>query len=158
MTTTVEYSVEVDAPPEIVWAVTSDPRGLPAWERLIESVRMPPGGLAQGVEFEVLMAFIGVRATISCTVVEWEPPWRSAVRLRGLLDATVMTSVASLPFDRSVLRHEVRYVFKGPARLVRRGQRGRARGRRVRAAPRHRGAASRDRSHPERLSRRRRST
>ena len=114
MTTTVEYSVEVDAPPEIVWAVTSDPRGLPAWERLIESVRMPPGGLAQGVEFEVLMAFIGVRATISCTVVEWEPPWRSAVRLRGLLDATVMTSVASLPFDRSVLRHEVRYVFKGP--------------------------------------------
>ena len=32
----------------------------------------------------------------------------------GLLDATVMTSVASLPFDRSVLRHEVRYVFKGP--------------------------------------------
>ena len=59
MTTTVEYSVEVDAPPEIVWAVTSDPRGLPAWERLIESVRMPPGGLAQGVEFEVLMAFIG---------------------------------------------------------------------------------------------------
>jgi len=114
MTTTVEYSVEVDAPPELVWTVTSDPRGLPAWERLIESVQVPPGGLAQGVEFEVLMEFIGVRATISCSVSEWEPPWRSAVHLRGLLDATVITSVASLPFDRSVLRHEVRYVFKGP--------------------------------------------
>ena len=152
MTTTVEYSVEVDAPPEKVWAVTSDPRDLPAWERLIESVRTPPGGLAQGVEFEVLMAFIGVRATIKCTVVEWEPPWRSAVRLRGLLDATVMTSVASLPFDRSVLRHEVRYVFNRAARLVRRGERGRARRRRVRASPRHRCAAARDRSHSERLS------
>lgn len=114
MTTTVEYSVEVDAPPDLVWAVTSDPRGLPAWERLIESVRMPPGGLAQGVEFDVIMEFIGVRATVTCTVQEWEPPWRSAVRLHGLLEATVMTSVASLPFDRSVLRHEVRYVFKGP--------------------------------------------
>lgn len=114
MTTSAEYSVEVDAPPEAVWAVTSDPRGLPAWERLIESVRVPPGGLEQGVEFEVLMEFIGVRATIGCSVSEWEPPWRSAVHLRGLLDATVMTSIASLPFDRSVLRHEVRYVFKGP--------------------------------------------
>jgi len=114
MTTTVEYSVEVDAPPETVWTVTSDPRGLPAWERLIESVRVPPGGLEQGVEFEVVMEFIGVRATISCSVSEWEPPWRSAVHLRGLLDATVITSVASLPFDRSVLRHEVHYVFRGP--------------------------------------------
>jgi uncharacterized protein YndB with AHSA1/START domain len=70
MTTTVEYSVEVDASPETVWTVTSDPRRLPAWERLIESVRMPPGGMAQGAEFEVLMEFLGVRATISCTVSE----------------------------------------------------------------------------------------
>ena len=114
MTTSVEYSVEVDAPPETVWAVTSDPRGLPAWERLIESVRVPPGGLDQGVDYEVVMAFMGVRATVTCSVTEWEPPWRSSVHLRGLLDAMVMTSVASLPFDRSVLRHEVRYVFRGP--------------------------------------------
>jgi len=112
--TIVEYSVEVDAPPEAVWAVTSDPRGLPAWERHIESVHVPPGGLGVGVAFEVTMAFMGVHATIPCAVHEWEPPWRSSVHLRGLLDATVMTSVASLPFDRSVLRHEVRYVFRGP--------------------------------------------
>jgi ligand-binding SRPBCC domain-containing protein len=112
--TIVEYSVEVDAPPEAVWSVTSDPRGLPAWERHIESVRVPPDGLGVGVTFEVTMSFMGVRATIPCAVHEWEPPWRSSVHLRGLLDATVMTSVASLPFDRSVLRHEVRYVFRGP--------------------------------------------
>ena len=33
------------------------------------------------------------------------------MRLEGLIDATVTTSVASLPFDRSVLRHEVTYRF-----------------------------------------------
>jgi hypothetical protein len=36
------------------------------------------------------------------------------VDLGGLLKATVTTTIASLPFDRSVLRHEVRYVFRGP--------------------------------------------
>jgi ligand-binding SRPBCC domain-containing protein len=112
--TTVEYSIEVDAPPEEVWAVTSDPRQLPAWERHIEAVSMPPGGLSPGVRFDVTMSFMGVRATVPCVVREWEPPWRSVVELGGLLRATVTTSIASLPFDRSVLRHEVRYVFRGP--------------------------------------------
>ena len=112
--TTVEYSVEVDAPPESVWAITSDPRGLPAWERHIDSVRVPDGGLRMGVAFEVTMEFLGVHATIPCVVREWEPPWRAVVHLDGLLNATVITSIASLPFERSVLRHEVRYVFKGP--------------------------------------------
>jgi hypothetical protein len=112
--TTVEYSVEVDASPEAVWDVASDPRGLPAWERHIESVSVPTGGLGLGVRFEVTMSFMGVHASVPCVVREWEPPWRSVVDLRGLLVATVTTSIASLPFDRSVLRHEVRYVFRGP--------------------------------------------
>jgi ligand-binding SRPBCC domain-containing protein len=112
--TTVEYSVEVDAPPEEVWAITSDPRDLPAWERHIESVAVPDGGLKPGARYDVTMSFMGVKATVPCTVREWEPPWRSVVELGGLLKATVATSIASLPFERSVLRHEVRYVFRGP--------------------------------------------
>jgi carbon monoxide dehydrogenase subunit G len=112
--TTVEYSLEVDAPPEAVWAVASDPRGLPAWERHIETVSMPPGGLGSGVRFTATMSFMSVRARVPCMVREWEPPWRSVVDLKGLIVGSVTTSIASLPFDRSVLRHEVRYVFKGP--------------------------------------------
>jgi uncharacterized protein YndB with AHSA1/START domain len=114
MSTVVEYSVEVDAPPEAVWAVASDPRSLPAWERLIESVWVPQTGLGVGVAFDVTMSFMGVRATVPCVVREWEPPWRSVVQLEGLLEATVATSVAKLPYSRSVLRHEVAYVFRGP--------------------------------------------
>jgi uncharacterized protein YndB with AHSA1/START domain len=119
MTTSVEYSVEVDAPPEVVWEVASDPRSLPAWERLIESVWVPQTGLGAGVAFEVTMSFMGVRATVPCLVSEWEPPWRSVVELEGLLEATVATSVAKLPYDRSVLRHEVAYVFRGPLAQLR---------------------------------------
>ena len=37
--TTVEFSVEIDAPPERVWTVTSNPRNLPHWDKHIESVR-----------------------------------------------------------------------------------------------------------------------
>jgi hypothetical protein len=112
--TTVEFSVEVDAPVETVWEIASDPCNLPQWDKHIERVEFPDGGMRVGATYDVVMGLVGVRATVHATVLEWEPPWRSCVRLRGLLDATVTTSVASLPFDRSMLRHEVTYRFRGP--------------------------------------------
>ena len=112
--TVVEFSVEVEAPPERVWQVASDPCNLPQWDRHVVRVRVPEGGLAQGVEYEVDMGFMAVQTTVRAEVLEWEPPWRCTILLRGLLEARVTTSVASLPYDRSVLRHEVDYRFRGP--------------------------------------------
>jgi polyketide cyclase/dehydrase/lipid transport protein len=112
--TSVECSVEVDAPPNTVWQITSDPRNLPHWDRHIVGVELPPGGLGPGARYDVTMRFVAVRTKVPCRIEEWEPPWRSKVHLGGVLDATVTTSIASLPFDRSVLRHEVSYVFSGP--------------------------------------------
>jgi uncharacterized protein YndB with AHSA1/START domain len=112
--TTAEFSVEVDAPPERVWEVTSDPSNLPHWDRHIESVRVPPEGLGPGVCYEVTMRFMTFRTTVEAEVLEWEPPWRAVVRLSGLLEATVSTSIAALPHERSVLRHEITYRFRGP--------------------------------------------
>jgi hypothetical protein len=112
--TTAEVSVEVDAPPEVAWEVAADPRNLPLWDRHIVAVSAPAKDFAPGTSYEVTMGFMAVRAKVRCTVLEWEPPWRSSVRLHGVLDATVTTSIASLPYDRSMLRHEVTYVFKGP--------------------------------------------
>ena len=112
--TSVEYSVEVDAPPERVWELTSDPRNLPHWDRHIVGVRLPAGGLGPGVRYEVAMRFLAIRTTVSAEVLEWEPPWRARIQLHGLLEATVTTSIAKLPWDRSVLRHEVEYRFRGP--------------------------------------------
>ncbi len=112
--TTVEYSVEVDASPERVWELTSDPRNLPHWDRHIVGIRLPAEGLGPGALYEVRMRFFTVRTTVEAVVLEWEPPWRSRSRLNGLLEATVTTSIAQLPRDRSVLRHEVEYTFRGP--------------------------------------------
>lgn len=112
--TTVEYSVEVDAPPVAVWHVASDPRNLPHWDKHIASVRLPPAGLERDAAYEVTLGFMGVHATVPCRVLEWEPPWHAAFHLGGLLDATVVTSIALLPLNRSVLRHEIEYVFRGP--------------------------------------------
>jgi uncharacterized protein YndB with AHSA1/START domain len=112
--TTVEFSVEVDAPPGRVWEVTSDPANLPHWDRHIESVRVQPDGLAIGVRYEVMMRFMAFRSTIAAEVLEWEPPWRAVIQLSGLLEATVSTSIAALPHERSVLRHEITYRFRGP--------------------------------------------
>lgn len=112
--TVTEYSVEVDASADAVWEVTSDPRNLPHWDRHIVSVSVPPSGLDAGARYDVVMGFMGVRSTVPARVLEWEPPWRAKVHLGGLLDATVTTSIASLPFGRSLLRHEVDYRFAGP--------------------------------------------
>lgn len=112
--TTAEFSVEIDATPEAVWDVTSDPRNLPHWARYIVRVYPPPEPMGPGVEYAVVMGFAGVHATVPCRVLEWEPPWRARVHLGSLLDATVTTSIASLPYDRCMLRHEVEYVFRGP--------------------------------------------
>jgi uncharacterized protein YndB with AHSA1/START domain len=111
--TTVEFSVEIDASPERVWQVTSNPANLPHWDKHIESVDVPEGGLATGVRYQVMMRFMSFRTTVDADVLEWEPPWRAVIRLSGLLEATVTTAIASLPYERSVLRHEVTYRFRG---------------------------------------------
>lgn len=111
--TTVQFSVEIDAPPERVWQVTSDPANLPHWDKRIESVDVPEGGLRLGVRYGVLMRFMSLRTRVDAEVLEWEPPWRAVIRLSGLLEATVTTAIASLPYERSVLRHEITYRFRG---------------------------------------------
>ena len=112
--TTVQFSVEVDASPERVWEVASDPGNLPQWDRHIIRVRLPEGGVGPGVRYEVDMGFMAIHTTVQAEVLEWEKPWRTKIALHGLLEAVVTTSIASLPHDRSMLRHEVEYRFKGP--------------------------------------------
>jgi uncharacterized protein YndB with AHSA1/START domain len=112
--TVAEASIEVEAPPEVVWEVASDPRNLPHWDRHIEAAHVAREDLRPGSRYEVTMRFMGVSARVQVEVLEWEPPWRAVLHLSGLLDATVTTVVASLPFDRSLLRHQVEYRFRGP--------------------------------------------
>jgi hypothetical protein len=109
----VDYAVEIDALPEEVWTVVSDPWNLLNWERHIVAVEdVPPEGLEQGAGYTAVVKFMGVRTAVKCRVLEWGPPTWALVHLSGILDATVATRIDPLPGDRSRLRHEVDYHFR----------------------------------------------
>lgn len=110
----VEVLTEVEAPLERVWAVVGDPRRLSHWDRHVESVSgVPASGLAQGVRYTTVMRFMAVRGRVDAEVLEFEPPHRSVIRLTGLLEAVVTTTVEPLPGERSLLKHVVDYRFRG---------------------------------------------
>ncbi len=110
----VEVLVEVEAPPERVWEVVSDPRKLSHWDRHVESVEgVPAGGLAEGVRYTTVMRFMAVRGHVAAEVLEFVPPHRAVIMLTGLIDAIVTTIVEPLPGDRSLLKHVVDYHFRG---------------------------------------------
>jgi hypothetical protein len=110
----VEFSVEVAAPPEVVWEVVGDPRNLPHWDKHIVGIRLPDEELKVGTRYRVVMGFLTVRATVRAEVLEWEPPVRSRIALAGPLRATVATTIGALPDEQSLLRHEIEYAFAGP--------------------------------------------
>lgn len=112
--TRVETSVHVAAPPERVWAVVSDPRNLPRWDRRVVRVEgVPEGGLREGATYTTVLRFMAVRATVRAEVLAWEPPHRAMVRLSGpMVEATVTTTVEPAG-GASILRHEVEYRFRG---------------------------------------------
>jgi uncharacterized protein YndB with AHSA1/START domain len=112
--TRVEFDVVVDAPPEAVWEVISDPRRLPHWDRHIVRVEgVPAGGLRKGMRYSTEMRFLAFRSTIDGEVLEWDPPKRSAIRLTGLLEATVTSTIEPLAGDRSLLEHVIDYRLRG---------------------------------------------
>ena len=112
--TLVEFDIVIDAPPEEVWEVISDPRNLPHWNRHIVRVDgVPADGLHEGTRYTTEMRFMAFRTTVEGDVLEWDPPRRSKIRLTGLLDATVTSTVESLADDRSLLEHVIDYRFRG---------------------------------------------
>jgi carbon monoxide dehydrogenase subunit G len=111
----VSMDMEIDASPEEVWSVVSDPRNLPKWDRHILSVTgVPDDGLKPGVRYTTELKMLGVRGTLEAEVLDLEPPRRSRIRLRGFLEATVRTSVSPLSNgSRALLEHDIVYHFRG---------------------------------------------
>jgi hypothetical protein len=111
----VSIDMEIEATPEEVWNVVSDPRNLPKWDRHVLSVRgVPDDGLYEGVRYTTVLKMLGVRGTVEAEVLEIDAPKRSRIRLRGLLDATVNTIISPLSGGRrALLEHDVEYHFRG---------------------------------------------
>jgi len=111
----VEVTVEVNASQEEVWAVVSDPRNLPRWDRHVTKVvGVPPGGLDAGTEYTTRLTFWGISAHVEAEVLEFKPPERSRIRLTGpLIEAMVTTEVVGIDENRSSIEHDIEYRFRG---------------------------------------------
>ncbi|HJP64845.1 MAG TPA: SRPBCC family protein [Actinomycetota bacterium] len=112
--TVLTVQADVDAQPEHVWTVVSDPRNLTEWDRHITAVHgVPADGLRRGSEYDTEIRFMGIRTKVHADVLDIDPPRYSKIRLVGLLDATVETFLEPLDGGRTHLRHRVDYRFRG---------------------------------------------
>jgi uncharacterized membrane protein len=110
----VQFTVEVDAPIDRVWAVVADPRNLPRWDhRILRVSGLPEDGLRQGSEYRVQLGFMGARAWVPAKVLDIRPSEYSCVHLGGLVDAVVESRLKPLPGGRTRLSHRIDYRFPG---------------------------------------------
>jgi uncharacterized protein YndB with AHSA1/START domain len=112
--TEIRESAIVEASPEEVWKVVSDPRNLPHWNRHIRAVHgMPQDGLREGDRYWTEMGGFGLHFRIRAQVQEMEPPRYSKIRLTGPIEAVVQTWVHPAGRRRSRLEHLVEYHVPG---------------------------------------------
>ena len=112
--TVIRQATVIDARPEEVWSVISDPGNLPRWNSLIRVVRgVPPNGLKPGDRYATEIGVLGARFEVSARVLEIDPPRSSMIRLTGPLEATVRTWLRPVGKTRTRLEHEVDYRLKG---------------------------------------------
>jgi uncharacterized protein YndB with AHSA1/START domain len=112
--TRAEFDLVIEAPPESVWEVISDPRNLPHWDHHIVRVDgVPADGLRERMRYTTEMRFFAFHTTVAGEVLEWDPPRGSKIRLSGLLNATVTSTIEPLAGGRSLLEHVVDYRFRG---------------------------------------------
>jgi carbon monoxide dehydrogenase subunit G len=110
----VRQSAVVDARPEEVWIVISDPRNLPRWNPHIKSVGgVPTDGVKPGDTYWTELRVVGVPFRIRARVIAFDAPRSSVIRLSGPLDATVRTWLRPVGKGRTRVEHEVDYRFKG---------------------------------------------
>ena len=81
----IDIAVEIAAPLEEVWAVTSDIPRQPEWMREMKSVRIvTPGPVREGTEAEATVRIFGIAVVDPVVVSEWAPPHRFGIRHAGL--------------------------------------------------------------------------
>ena len=109
-----ELSIDVDASPERVWEVISDPRNLTRWDGHIVGVEgLPPDGLIAGSTYTVVVRFLGVTAHAECVVTDLDAPGHAEVEVEGVVEAKVQSWVTPLDSGGARIHHRVDYRFPG---------------------------------------------
>ncbi len=80
----IEESVEIDRPPEEVFAYVADPEHLPEWSGIVQEVsKEGQGQPREGDRFTTAAKFLGRRFETPMEVVAHEPPRRHSDRSTG---------------------------------------------------------------------------
>src|SRR6266516_5944482 len=103
MTSVVEASVDVDAPPERVWKVVADPQNLRRWDHRISVVEGATGELHEGDEYVTELRFMGARARARMKVLKLRRGEYSKVRMSGIVEGTVESWLEPLDGNRTRL-------------------------------------------------------
>lgn len=85
----IQEKISVNASPEKVWALVSDPRNAPRFNRMVQEVtdvREQPGGV--GTSWKAIAQMAG-RMEIANEITEWEPPRRLAITMDGPASGTL---------------------------------------------------------------------
>jgi len=90
----IEASIAIDAPPESVWPIATDPRLVSRWNSNIVRVEYDgEGAVETGTRWTQVVSILGSEETMEAEVVECHPPFRGVVRMRGRGEPLVTTTV-----------------------------------------------------------------
>ena len=112
--TRIRETIAIDAPPDEVWSVVSDPRNLPRWNKHILGVHdVPDEGLEPGSRYWTEIGGGGMHVRVRAQVEDVRPPRYARIKLTGPIDATVQTWVHPAGRNRSMLEQQVDYHVRG---------------------------------------------
>jgi len=91
-----EASIEIDAPPEAVWPIATNPNLAPQWNsNIVRVVYDGNGEVHAGTTWIQVLRVLGREETMRGEVVECDPPHRGVVRFQGPGDPVVTTTIGS---------------------------------------------------------------
>ena len=110
----IRQAVVIEAPPEEVWKVVSDPRNLPRWNAHIRSVTgAPDRELRPGDSYWTELGAMGIHVRVRSTVESVDRPRSAVVRISGPIRGVVRTWLRPVGSGRCRLEHEVEYSMAG---------------------------------------------
>jgi uncharacterized protein YndB with AHSA1/START domain len=110
----VHSAIEIDAPPERVWAVVMDPRRLADWVTIHRRVEGAPARLTRGSTFEQTLNLRGAHLHVMWTVVDLEEPRRAVWEGQGPAHSRASIVYELQPLGERGTRFEYTNEFKAP--------------------------------------------
>lgn len=112
--TSVRTAIEIDAPPERVWAVVMDPRRLADWVTIHRRVDRVPQRMAPGATFEQTLNLRGAPLHVAWTVVALDEPRRAVWEGQGPAHSRASIVYELHPIDEHATRFDYTNEFKPP--------------------------------------------